>query len=110
MTDRSGFVDYVVERLHELEDVDARRMFGGHGLYLDGIFFGLIFDDRLYLKTNDETRGWYEARGMSSFRPNERQHLKTYFEVPTDALENADQLLELVEGALEAQTPPGESG
>ncbi len=35
----------VLDRLAFLGDVHERRMFGGYGLYLDGMFFGLITSD-----------------------------------------------------------------
>jgi TfoX/Sxy family transcriptional regulator of competence genes len=30
-----SFKDFVLDQLRELDDVEARRMFGGHGLYQD---------------------------------------------------------------------------
>lgn len=103
MGDRSGFLQFVLEQLGELGDVDARAMFGGHGLYAGPVFFGIVYDDRLYLKTDDATRGWYEERGMGTFRPNERQHVKTYHEVPATELEDAPALVELARRAIAAQ-------
>ena len=74
-------------------------MFGGSGLYLHGAFFGIVFAERLYFKTDDVTRPWYEEKGMGAFRPNERQELTNYLEVPGDVIEDPD---ELIEKALEA--------
>lgn len=45
----------------------ARAMFGGHGLYLDDLMFGLIFDGRLYLKADDENRAAFERAGSGPF-------------------------------------------
>jgi DNA transformation protein len=91
----STFLDLVLDQLGDLSGLRAQPMFGGHGLYAGAEFFGIVYDDRLYFRTDDDTRPWYEARGMDSFRPNERQHLKTYYEVPGDAIEDRDQLVEL---------------
>ena len=74
-------------------------MFGGFGLYLDDQFFGIIAGGRLYLKTNDETRGKFEAADMGPFRPNEKQTLKNYYEVPADVLENSEELIRWVRDA-----------
>lgn len=38
---------YVVEQLSGLGRVDSKRMFGGVGLYCDGLFFGLLSNDTL---------------------------------------------------------------
>lgn len=61
------FVRYVVESLRPLGPVMARRMFGGHGIYLDGLMFALIADDELYLKTDAGNRAAYEAAGLEPF-------------------------------------------
>ncbi|HEX2049460.1 MAG TPA: TfoX/Sxy family protein [Actinomycetota bacterium] len=103
MRSDSGFLDFVLDQLRALDDVEPRAMFGGHGLYAGPVFFGVVYDERLYLKTDDATRGWYEERGMPTFRPNERQNIKSYHEVPADALEDADELVELARRAIDAQ-------
>ena len=62
----SEFVSYVVESLQPLGPVGARRMFGGHGIYLDGVMFALIADDQLYLKVDGGNRAAYEAAGLAA--------------------------------------------
>lgn len=49
-------------------------MFGGHGLYLGTRFFGIVYKDRLYFRTDDSTRSWYERQGMS---PSTRTRVST---------------------------------
>ena len=63
----AALVDHCVELLSALGSVRSRRMFGGHGLYIDGLFCALILADRLYLKTNIETRPRFEAAGCEPF-------------------------------------------
>lgn len=71
----------------------ARPMFGGHGLYLDGLMFGLIWADIAYFKVDDETRGDYERAGMGPFRPYEDRDIAfSYFELPPAVLGDADAL------------------
>jgi len=67
-------------------------MFGGYGLYRGEAFFGIIHKGRLYFKTDETSRTAYRERGMKPFRPNARQMLKTYYEVPIDVMEDAEQL------------------
>jgi DNA transformation protein len=84
---------YVLEQLASLGGVTARSMFGGLGLYHDGLFFGLVDDDTLYLKVDDTTRGDYEAAGMGAFRPSADEGPSlSYYEVPGDVLEDAGAL------------------
>jgi DNA transformation protein and related proteins len=89
----ASFTGFVGDQLAGLESLRLRRMFGGHGLYWGEHFFGLIFDDRLFFKTNATTRQAYVSRGMPMFQPNERQVLRNYLEVPADVVENQTQLI-----------------
>jgi DNA transformation protein len=89
----NSFVGYVLDQLSRMEGLGCRAMFGGHGLYHGATFFGIVFDGRLFLKTDDSTAGEYVRRGMEPFHPNDRQTLKTYYEVPADVLESQERLL-----------------
>ncbi len=91
----SDYLNYVLEQLVGLPGVSARRMFGGVGLYCDELFFGLISNDVLYLRANDDNRADYTARGMSQFRPyaDRPQLSMTYYETPADVLEDPAQLV-----------------
>jgi len=50
----SDFVDYLVDVFSEFGTINYRRMFGGHGLYFEDAMFGLVADDPLYLKVDDQ--------------------------------------------------------
>lgn len=83
-----SFVAFVLEQLAALPALEARAMFGGHGLYTEGRFFGILHRGRLYFKTDERSRAEYRTRGMDCFRPNPKQSLKNYYEVPVDILES----------------------
>ena len=95
MAVKSGYLQYVLEQLERTGRVTSRRMFGGVGLYCDDLFFGLIFEDTLYLKVGDATRSDYESRGMKPFQPyKDRPEVSmTYFTVPADVLDDAEELV-----------------
>jgi TfoX/Sxy family transcriptional regulator of competence genes len=67
-------------------------MFGGLGFYWGETIFRIQFRDRLYFKVNNQSRGEYLAKGLEPFRPNERQTLKLYYEVPPDVLADPEAL------------------
>jgi DNA transformation protein len=67
MTADSEFVAFVVDSLRPLGAVSARRMFGGHGIFLDGLMFALIAEDQLYLKVDAGNCAAYEAEGLQPF-------------------------------------------
>jgi DNA transformation protein len=99
-----GFKDFVLDQLSGLRGVACRSMFGGYGLYRGGVFFGIIHKSRLYFKTNETSRAAYLEQGLKPFRPNRKQTLKTYYEVPIDVMEDADQLVAWAKRSSESNT------
>jgi DNA transformation protein len=94
--------DFVLEQLGRVVPVASRAMFGGVGIYADGMIFGLMDDDTTYLKVDDGNRGAFEAAGMGPFRPFGDSHAMQYYELPAELLEDADALRPWVAGALDA--------
>ncbi|MCK6452886.1 MAG: TfoX/Sxy family protein [Alphaproteobacteria bacterium] len=94
MTASREFLDYVVDLLRPFGPVSIRRMFGGAGVYRDGLMFALVAYDTLYLKVDDETRPAFERAGMGPFTYEGKTEPVTmsYFEAPPDAMEEADLL------------------
>ena len=89
------FVDYVIELLGPFGTVGARRMFGGHGVYLDGLMFAIVSEDTLYLKADDMNRIEYEQAGCEMFgytRKGKRAGLN-FFRAPEDAMESPELML-----------------
>ena len=64
-----SFKDVVLDQLQQLEDVEARQMFGGYGLYRDETFFGIVHQGRLYFKTDGTTLGEYRKRKVNRSAP-----------------------------------------
>jgi DNA transformation protein len=97
------YLDYLLGQLKGLGGVEARRMFGGLGLYSRGTFFGLLYKDRLYFKTDDATRPEYEARGSEGFQPRPGVKVQmTYYTVPAEVLEDDDELVRWAQKAVSA--------
>ena len=97
---KDSFKDFVLDQLSEVKDVSARAMFGGYGLYRRGAFFGIVYGDRLYFRTDPKTRGRYLDQGMGHFEPRPDQALKNYYEVPADVVESREQLMEWAQAAV----------
>ena len=64
----SEFVDYLEEVFDAFGKIRARKMFGGYGIYHDGVMFGLVADDTLYLKADEKTVDLFEKRGLGPFQ------------------------------------------
>lgn len=100
-----SFTEFMLDQLTDFPGVTARFMFGGHGLYRDQIFFGIIHQGCLYLKTDEAGRSLYRERGMQPFRPNATQTLRHYYEVPIDIVEDREQLIAWAERASRCTSP-----
>jgi DNA transformation protein and related proteins len=98
-----SFKDFVLDQLAGIGDVEARRMFGGVGLYQDETFFGVIHKGKLFFKIDQSTVGEYRKRKMKPFRPNAEQTLKSYYQVPAEIVEDADELRQWAVQATERQ-------
>lgn len=99
-TDR--FEQHILDRLSALGEVSARPLFGGHSLYWQGTIFAIAYAGRLYFKVDEDSKDDYLARGKGPFRPNERQTLKSYYEVPTEILADREALLSWAGEAIRA--------
>jgi DNA transformation protein len=98
----NAFVEFVLDQLSGLDAVIARPMFGGTGLYSRDLFFGIVFDDVLYLKVNDTTRPHYEDMGMKAFKPyTDRPTTLQYYQVPVGVLEDARELEQWARHAID---------
>ena len=83
--------------------VTARSMFGGVGIYCQGLFFALIDDDTLYLKVDDMTRPDFDRIGSEPFRPyGDDSHGMQYYALPAELLEDRTELRAWVERAVGA--------
>lgn len=106
MKNKSGFLSYLLEDvLHDIKDVTARAMFGGYGLYKNGIVFGIIADDELYFKVDDKNRAQYEACDSEPFTYEAKKGKKivmSYWKVPADILEDPEALPKWIDASVEA--------
>lgn len=103
------FVNHLLDLLEPLGPVSARRMFGGHGIYLDRTMFALVADDTLYLKVDDETRAEFDAAGLEPFHyaRQGKSYQMSYHAAPEDALEDAELLRDWARKAVDAAMRAG---
>jgi DNA transformation protein len=102
--DPPQIVGHCLELLAPRGAVRARRMFGGWGLTVDGLFVALIAFDRLYLKADESSRAAFAAAGCQPFvyRSRGREITMSYWTAPAEALESADQMAPWARRALQA--------
>jgi len=85
----------VVELFAEFGSVTVRRMFGGAGIFVDGLMIGLVSDGVIYLKTDHETIQGFVAEGLRPFsyatRHGERK-LTSYWRMPDRLYDDTEEL------------------
>lgn len=103
MSVTEAYRDYVLDQLAAVDGVAWRRMFGGVGLYAHGVFFGVLDDDQIFFRVDDESRPRYEAAGSRPFSPIPGEKpSRGYFEVPPAVLEDRGELVRWAEAAVGA--------
>jgi DNA transformation protein len=90
---------HVADLLAPWCDIDARRMFGGIGLFAHGQMFAIIIDDDLYFKD------WLDVDGKPVETDFEKEYFEYnrsgkmvrlgYFKTPERALEEGSYMIEL---------------
>ena len=81
--------------MRPLGDVTARSMFGGYGIYCDGVMFGLVADGALYFKVDDHNRDDFVQEGLEPFiyEKKGKKIAMSYYSAPGDSVDNSDALL-----------------
>jgi DNA transformation protein len=88
------FVHYIVDLMQSIGPVQSKRMFGGYGLFLEGLMFGLIVDNTLYLKADKDSEQEFKGKGLEAFtyQKKDKAVSLSYFQAPEEALENYEEM------------------
>ena len=90
------FAAHVVDLMQPVGPVYSKRMFGGFGIFLEGLMFGLIADNVLYLKTDRGNRRDFQDLGLKPFTYNKQGKAMqlSYYQAPEEALEDVEVMRE----------------
>jgi DNA transformation protein and related proteins len=101
--------EFVRDLFAQFGPVTVRRMFSGAGIFRDGLMFGLIIRDVIYLKADEGNAAGFEregsapftyTRGKASGRPS--QHALPYWRLPERLYDDPDELAVWARQAFEA--------
>lgn len=89
----SEFVEFLKDTLSVIGAIGARKMFGGYGLFHDGLMIGLVADDVLYLKADRETQAAFVERGLTAFEyvKNGKPMQMSYYLAPESIYDDPDE-------------------
>ena len=93
MASTKEFRDYILEQLRELSGITCRPMMGEYLLYLDGVLFGGIYDDRLLVKKT-ETNAEFEMAEEIPYPTGKPMYMIA-------DIDNADRLAEIVNATVD---------
>ena len=109
--------EYVQELFAAFGPVAVRRMFGGAGVYADGIMFALVADGVIYLKAAPDGIATFEAEGCAPFSyatKNGKRGVMSYWRMPDRLYDDPDELAQWARTALTVaragQARPGRHG
>lgn len=92
---KPDFIVFLEESLAPLGGVETKPMFGGFGIFKDGLMFGLVADDLLYLKVDAENKPRFETLGLGPFTyaRDGKHYSMSYHRAPATALEQPGELV-----------------
>lgn len=105
MVARDEDIAWFRELLEPLGAITVRRMFGGAGLYVDGLIVGLEVEGTLYLKTDASSRELFADAGGRPFVYDGKAKQVTvasYWTPPDDAMDSPEAMRPWARLALEA--------
>jgi DNA transformation protein and related proteins len=97
--------DYLRDIFSTFGPVTVRRMFGGTGIYADGVMIALVADEVIYLKVDDETAGAFEQEGLAPFTYSKKPGklaVMSYRRMPDRCYDDPDELARWASHALAA--------
>jgi DNA transformation protein len=87
------YCNYLCGIFEPFAPVSGKRMFGGHGLFVDGLMFGLVADNCLYLKIDSQTKDLFLDEGLEAFtymKKGKPIHL-SFHQAPEEIYEDSEQ-------------------
>ena len=99
------YLDYLHDLFSAFAPITTRAMFGGHGVYRDGVILAIVIDEVLYLKADAATRDDFEAEGSEPFMYEAKDGKRvamSYWRTPEAALDSPEEFLPWARRAWEA--------
>jgi len=95
-----NYLEYVLDLLSHCDSITSRAMFGGYGIYKNGVIFAIIAHDELYFKVDQSNIDLYKKQGSEAFTFETKGRVSTmisYWKVPLIIMEDETQLKDWVE-------------
>jgi DNA transformation protein and related proteins len=90
----ASFIEFLIEQMAGFGAITIRPMFGGAGVYHEGLMFALVDDEVLYLKVDESSRAAFEAENLPPFVYSKKDQKidMSYFRSPERCMDDADEM------------------
>ena len=105
MVASDGFAEFLREQLTPLGHLTMRRMFGKTGVFCNGLMFGMVADDTLYVRVDDDNKSVFKEAESAPPLNYEKQGQTidlTFWRVPERLLDEPEELVTWARAALAA--------
>lgn len=108
---RDEFARHLADVFRLFGQITLRRMFAGYGVFRDGVMFGLVYDETLYLKVDEQNIATFRDQSLSQFTYVRQGKIigLSYYQAPEDLLEDINKAAlwarSSFEAALRANVP-----
>ena len=105
MVASDSFAEFLREQLAPLGRVTMRRMFGKTGVFCDGLMFGMVTDNMLYLRVDDHNRAAFKEAESSpplNYKKKGRTIDLSFWRAPERLFDEPDELVTWARVALAA--------
>ena len=101
MASDAAFIEYVLDQISGAGEVIAKKMFGEYGLYCEGIFFGMVCDNKLFIKPTNAGKNFMGTVTEGIPYPGAKPSL-----LIEEKLEDRDWLAQLIQITITELPPP----
>ena len=96
----------IAELFEGLGSVSIRKLFGGKGIYFDGVIVAIVLRGELMLKADEQSAPDFEAAGCRQWTYTGTRHGKLvampYWSIPDSAFDDPDEMTVWARRAYEA--------
>ena len=101
MASDAAFIEYVLDQISDAGEVRAKKMFGEYGLYCNDVFFGMVCDNRLFVKPTAAGKAFMGTVTEGIPYPGAKPSL-----LIEEQLEDREWLAQLIQTTLTQLPPP----
>ena len=100
----SDFPSHLNDIFRLFGPIEVRRMFGGYGIYREGIMFGLLAGDTLYLKADTGNAPEFLKQGLPQFEYRRKGKVTrlSYYAAPATVMEDCTEAARWGRSSFEA--------